>query len=278
MSSPNIAGSLILLQEYYRDKYKVGSDSLFMRNSTLKALAINACTDLGNIGPDYTHGFGVLNADKSGDIIEADAWTGGSSVAVIIEDSIMSVNDVFEYEFNYDPVKELSITMVYNDHAADTLVNDLDMVLLHQNTGGFYQVWKLGKDNPENNATKGNNDVDNVEHMSWPSGGPIEGKYTIRITVEDSDSLYLNEPVPFSLIINGIDDTYLSSIQHKLLDLPSSTYTAQDLIKSQAKLVTPGREIIYETNGKVVLKPGFHAKAQTSSGNGFFKTTSGTCP
>jgi len=278
MSGPNVAGSLLLLQEYYRDRYKVGNDSLFMKNSTLKALAINTATDLGNSGPDYTYGFGILNADKAGDVIEADAWIGGTSDAVIIEDSIMTVNDVFEYEINYDASNELKITLVYNDHAADTLVNDLDMLLIQHSTNGVFRSWRLDKDNPANNAVKADNDVDNVEHMSWPGGNPLTGTYTLRVSVEDPDTLFQNKPVLFSLIIDGLNPSCRSSIQHKLLDLPSDTYTAKEYIKSQAKLVTAGREINYQTNGKIELKPGFYAKAQTSTGAGYFKTSSGTCP
>ncbi len=278
MASPNVAGSLLLLQEYYSDVYSVGSDLLYMKAATLKALAINTADDQGNNGPDYAFGFGVLDADEAGDAIAQDAWVNGNSNTVIIEDSIMSVNDVFEYEINYDQNEELYITLVYHDHAADTLVNDLDLRLVHKTNGGTFWPWRLDPANPNNNATKADNDVDNVEHMDWENlGNPITGTYIVRVQVEDPDTLYQDEPVPFSLVIRGIDDSCHRSIQHKMLDLETGVYTAQEYIKSQAKLVTSGRQIEYKTNGRIELKPGFHAEAQTSSGAGYFRTSSGTC-
>ncbi len=278
MASPNVAGSLLLLQEYYKDVYSVGSDLLYMKAATLKALAINTADDQGNNGPDYAFGFGVLNADDAGDAIEQDAWQTGNSNTVIIEDSIMSVNDVFNYEINYDSSEELYITMVYHDHPGATLVNDLDLRLIQQSSGGVAFPWVLNPATPNANATKGDNDIDNVEHMDWENlGNPLSGSYTVRVQVEDPDTLHLNEPVAFSLIIRGIDDSCHRSIQHKMLDLPTGTYTAQKYIKSQAKLHSPGREVEYKTDGKIELKPGFHAKAQTSTGAGYFRTSSGTC-
>ncbi len=276
MSSPNVAGSLLLLQELYRDKFKVGDDSLFMRATTLKALAIHTADDVGNPEVDFTYGFGVLDANKAGDLIEEDAWDGGSSNSAIIEDTINSVSEVFEFDVNYTSGDDLVITLVYHDHAADTLVNDLDLRLLQHSSGGTAFPWTLDAANPSNNATRTDNDVDNVEQISY--NNLTTGTYTVKVQVEDPDSLYLDEPVPFSLIISGTESSCHSSIQHKFLNLPTGTYTAKELISSQANLVTAGREITYETNGKVVLKPGFHAKAQTSNGSGFFKTTSGTCP
>ena len=60
MSGPNVAGSLLLLQEAY--ELKTGN---FMRAASLKGLAIHTCREAGlHRGPDYRYGWGVLDTWK----------------------------------------------------------------------------------------------------------------------------------------------------------------------------------------------------------------------
>ena len=59
MASPNITGSLLLLQQYYNEMF--GS---FMRASTLKGLALHTADDIGVKGPDAVTGWGLMNAKK----------------------------------------------------------------------------------------------------------------------------------------------------------------------------------------------------------------------
>ena len=275
MATPNTSGSLILLQELYSDKYTVGSDHLYMRAPTLKALAIHSATDLGNPGPDYTYGWGRIDMDEAGDFIEEDAKSSGATV-LIIEDVLPTASEVYEIEVDAiggnTSTTQLQATMVYNDVPADTLVNDLDLRIVRNSNGAGHIPWLLDPSNPGNNASGGDDDVNNVERIQIAS---LAETYTVRITVEGT--LFQNEPQPFSLIISGLDPGCQSTIQHRMLDLPTGTYTAKSLIRSEAKLVTAGREITYESNGRIELKPGFHAKAQTSTGAGFFKTSAGTC-
>lgn len=272
MASPQVAGSLLLLQELYSDKYKVGSELLYMRATTLKALAINSATDRGNPNPDYQFGFGVLDAEKAGEFIVDDAKLDNTGKAVIIEDVIENANDVFEFEFDILGGADMRVTLVYHDVPADTLVNDLDILVRQLSTNGVVQPWGLDPANPNNNATRMDNDIDNVEHVS--QNNLPAGTYRAEVRVEGS--LYNNQPQKFSLVISGIAPGCKASIQHKLLDIPTGTYTAKDLIRSEAK-ISSGAEVTYQTDGKVVLRPGFHAKQQSSTGTGFFKTSAGTC-
>jgi hypothetical protein len=65
MSSPQVAGSLFLLQELYAKQ----NDGQFMRSATLRGLAIHTAEDAGNVGPDYIYGWGLLNMEKAGKVI-----------------------------------------------------------------------------------------------------------------------------------------------------------------------------------------------------------------
>lgn len=271
MASPNVAGSLLLLQQAYEEHN--GNIGRYMKSATLKALAINTATDLGNNGPDYTYGWGLLNAEKGGDIIGTDAWSNGSSKAVIIEDTIHSANQTWVYEVNFpdDPYRR-TITLAYTDPAASELVNDLDLKVIRVAGSDDRHPWVLNPNDRFAPATTGDNDIDNVEQVRFSSF--FYGRYEIRITVEGS--LLNNDPQPFSLIIYGLDPNCHANIQHKTIEPLTGTYTAQEKITSEATIL-PGREVTYQTDGRVVLKPGFKATAQNGAGAGFFKTAAGTC-
>ena len=72
MSSPNVAGTLILLQQHYKNL-----TTNFMKASTLKGLACHTADDSGNIGPDAIFGWGLLNAKTAAQTITSNglnAW------------------------------------------------------------------------------------------------------------------------------------------------------------------------------------------------------------
>ena len=60
MASPNVAGTLLLLQQHYKNV-----TNNFMKAATLKGLACHTADDAGNIGPDPVFGWGLLNAKKA---------------------------------------------------------------------------------------------------------------------------------------------------------------------------------------------------------------------
>jgi|GEM_PF-5142921 len=268
MSSPQVSGSLLLLQELYNDKMGFGSDNNFMKASTLKALALHTATDRGNSGPDYTYGYGVLNTSAAADVI--DEITNPTSIqkSAIIESEI--TGGFLTYKFYLDSLSDLRVTMAYNDVPGTSLVNDLDIQILHP--GPSIRPFVLDPTNPSSLAVRGDNDIDNVEYF-----GSINASDSALIVVFVDGSLHMGEPQSFSLIISGFSNQDCqSTIWHTTHDILSDTYTAADQINSSGK-VQAGREVEYKTNGAVFLTPGFHAKANTSAGAGFFKTSRGNC-
>ena len=68
MASPNVCGSLALLQDYYADVH--GEP---MRGATLKALALHTAREAGPApGPDYLYGWGLLDALAALRLVQAD--------------------------------------------------------------------------------------------------------------------------------------------------------------------------------------------------------------
>lgn len=279
MASPQVAGSLLLLQQLYQTFYS-GTDELqYMKSATLKALAIHTAIDKGNPGPDYTYGWGVLNSIGATQVIASDSWLGTTpKTNVIIEDVIQSANseDVFEYAFRASGTGPIKVTLVYTDKegvvdSETNLVNDLDLFVFRPSVAQGWEPYVLDPNNPSQNATTGDNDVDNVEQIYLSSS--VDDLYVINVSVEGG--LHGGNPQPFSLIVSGLNPDCHANISHKYINVPSGTYTADINIESIGT-VPPGNDVTYRAGGKVILKPGFKA-SQTSIGAGSFRTAHGGC-
>lgn len=197
MSSPNVAGSLLLIQEHY---YNL--NSAYMKSATLKALAIQTADECGpDDGPDYMFGWGLLNAQTAANVIT------NRNVSSLIKEETYS-GTTYSITVTANGTDPLRATLVWTDPAgtppsytldnpAIMLVNDLDMTISSAKTS--YYPYKLDKDNPANAATTGDNDVDNVEQIHIAS--PTNSSYTITITHEGTIS---GGSQDFSLIVTGI--------------------------------------------------------------------------
>jgi len=201
MATPAVTGSLVLLQKYYQDTHSAKR----MRSATLKALAIHTANEAGVFtGPDYIHGWGLLNSERAAELITYDSY--GNNV---IDEQILNQSETYTREINVSGTESLKVTICWTDPPAvplstnllnnrySMLKNDLDLKI--KKNGTIYYPWKLDPDNPSNPATNfGENNVDNVEQVFIPS--PSEGTYVLEITHDGS--LY-NGQQAFSIIIGG---------------------------------------------------------------------------
>lgn len=257
MAAPNVAGSLLLLQQLYEEKN--GHNGIYMRSATLKGLAIHTATDLGNPGPDYTYGWGLLNAQKAGVIINRDSYG--------LDHKIIEENNPNGYAFTFLKDGPIRVTLCYTDKAGTAtfanndatpkLVNDLDLTLVK--TGGpTYFPYKLNPNNPSAYATTDDNDLDNVEQIYLNNAS--DGEYTVYVNVEGS----LTDSQPFSLIISGVSDGCGGSD----LDLGNNTVEPDiyygDNIFCEGT-VEAGTEVRFVAGTSVFLKQdggsGFHAES-----------------
>ena len=214
MSTPNVSGSLVLLQEAYMQK----NNNIRMRSATLKGLAIHTADDVGRPGPDYIFGWGVLNAEKAAQLILEDG-----TKSRIYEDILGTVNNVTTSNKTYQvtssgngpivaticwtdppgipPFTESNNQKTYTyplNERTPRLVNDLDLRINDQSTE--YTPWILSPDAPDANATRGDNIRDNVEQVII--NDPIPGK-TYTINVRHKNNLDGGKQA-YSLIISGI--------------------------------------------------------------------------
>jgi len=195
MATPNASGSALLLQQYYVARFPGGG----MRASTLKALIIHTADDIGNPGPDYRHGWGMMNTLAAASLIKKHA--DGTGDGALVEDEVTSTVTSRTHVFASNGTGPLRFTLCWTDPAGTAktsghdvrtrdLVNDLNLTVTGPagSTHLPYVMphvgdWSLASLSA--NATTGVNTVDNVEqvHLSVP---PAAGVYTVTVNFAGS--------------------------------------------------------------------------------------------
>ncbi len=181
MASPSVAGALGLLIQHYRQTHGGAN----MRAATLKALILHTADECGPApGPDYMHGWGLLNAKTAAEVISESVRNPYS-----IRERTLRHGETDTIRVVSDGTKPLKVTIVWNDPPGTpppvrldppdrVLVNDLDLRVTNGTT--IYMPWVLNPANPAAPATTGDNVVDNVEQVLIPN--PQAGVYTITVT------------------------------------------------------------------------------------------------
>lgn len=209
MASPNAAGGAALLLQQY--------GTLFPGNaplaSTLKGLLIHTADDLGNPGPDYRFGWGLVNVEAAANHIAAQAADPASPR--MLEDTITSGDGSVFYEFAWDGFSPIRATLVWTDPPANPasvaedrtprLVNDLDLHI-EDPEGNRHDPWVMpfvGTWTVESMnlpATRGRNATDNVEQVLIEDPS-LPGIY--RAVVSHTGPL-TNSAQTYSLLISGV--------------------------------------------------------------------------
>ncbi len=194
MASPNVAGSLLLLQQHYNNV-----NNRFMKAATLKGLALHTADDAGPTGPDAIFGWGLLNAKKAA---EAITENGSSSK---IEELILNSGQTYTMTVRSDESSPLVTSISWTDRpgtaktsssAAAVLVNDLDLRV----TKGGDTTFPYELTGATSNRKKDNN-VDPFERVDINNA---TGTYTITVSAKGN---LTGGSQRFSLIITGIRDT-----------------------------------------------------------------------
>ncbi|MES2862533.1 MAG: S8 family serine peptidase [Bacteroidota bacterium] len=202
MASPNVAGTLLLLQQHYKNV-----TTNFMKAATLKGLACHTADDSGNIGPDAIFGWGLLNAKAAAQAITNNGLTSwvseerlnqGQTFTMTVK-SLGTLPLIASATWT-DVPGEANLGQRPANDMTSVLVNDLD-VRITRNTTTYYP-WRLDAD-PNNEALRiGDNNVDNVEVVKIDA--PAAGDYTITVTHKGT---LVDSKQDFSLVITGISST-----------------------------------------------------------------------
>ena len=169
MSTPGVSGTAALLYQ----RYKQLNANALPPSALIKNIICNGAEDLGNPGPDYTFGFGRLNA---------------LTAVRILEDNRYAVNTITTGNTNDINITvpagavRLSVMLTWNDpagalNADPALVNDLDLSVINGATTTL--PWIMDKNNPSFNATRGVDTYSNIEQVTIDN--PAAGSYTLKV-------------------------------------------------------------------------------------------------
>lgn len=205
MSAPSVTGSAVLLQQHYSATH----NSELMRSSTLKGLIIHTADEAGTAdGPDYKHGWGLMNTAAAAALITEDVGT-----AEVLQEITIGNGSSYTLDFTYNGTGDpfIKATIAWNDPAATPvaaaldpsnamLVNDMDLRITRLSDSQVNEPWTLDKNNPSNAATTGDNTVDNVEQVYIDA--PQTGNY--RLTIDHKGTLSTSSQV-VSVFLSGLD-------------------------------------------------------------------------
>ncbi len=169
MASPGVAGTMALLVERFR-QLNGNAEPL---SSLLKGVVCNTAFDLGNPGPDYRFGFGRINGllavrtlEENRYLINSIATGGVNDVSINVPNGAVRLKAVLTWN---DPAGTVN--------ANPALVNNLNFSVLKDEASTL--PWKLDPVSPANNATRGVDNVSNIEQVTIDN--PAAGTYVLRV-------------------------------------------------------------------------------------------------
>ncbi|WP_124980624.1 S8 family serine peptidase [Nonlabens xiamenensis] len=253
MSAPMVSGGLMLLQELHNQE-----QNRFMRAATAKGLVLLTAREAGVAdGPDAQFGWGLMDVKAAAELIlEMDNST-------LLEERNLANNATYSTTVTSNqPVLKVGISWTERSGSPNTastddptpsLINDLDVKVTDSNGNEFFP-WKLDPAFPNNPATKGVNNVDNVEivEVNAPAG-------TYTITVSHKGSLTGNAQ-DYALIVFGADPGTLSNTEVVLEDFVLYPNPAQSSVKIGFNNQLTGDKIfvdIYDVLGKQVMSQSY---------------------
>ncbi|AYN04755.1 S8 family serine peptidase [Flavobacterium sp. 140616W15] len=168
-STALVTGIITLMKQHYKT---INNTSL--SNALTKAILINSAKDLGNIGPDFSYGYGNVNANKCLKTISENRIISGNLISGQIKSHEITLPS---------NAKNLKITLVWNDLPAAinsniSLINDLDIEVISNNNTTFLP-WILNPDTPQEQAKRGKDKLNNIEQVTIEN--PTPGSYNITV-------------------------------------------------------------------------------------------------
>ncbi len=201
-AAPAVTGCMTLMIEKYRSLHNGANP----KGALMKAIACNTSDDLGNPGPDYSYGFGRINARKAIESIENEEYFEGSTFQ----------GQTKSHQILVPPGKgQLKVMLYWHDEpgtafASKALVNDLDLeVVLPNNSNVLPKI--LDATNPDRYAEEGVDRTNNIEQVVIEK--PELGMYTILVK---------GEAIPvgnqeYSIVYSFVEDEIL--ITHPMSDM-----------------------------------------------------------
>ncbi|MFV0237054.1 MAG: S8 family serine peptidase [Flavobacteriales bacterium] len=268
MATPIVTGGIALIQEVAKKHLKKT-----LKAATVKALVINEAQEAGNYGPDYSYGWGVFDAFRSVKAIE------NNKKGSLVEEFTLNNNETKTIYVTASGKENLKATIAWTDLPGEPslnpvlndrskkLIHDLDIRIFDEKNE-IYLPWKLNVEKPSELATRGDNDVDNIEQVVIENAKRNK-VYRIQIT-HKGNLLYGGQN--FSLVATGLkarknQDLIIKSLEskedRKSYDTPGVYLTLDGAkefknIKVHYTLKSVGQEIVLEKTKKINYDPNNH--------------------
>ncbi len=274
VASPNVSGSLLLLQEFYANQ-KYGYT---MRAATLKGIVLHTANEAGTTqGPDYQFGWGLLNTERAAQVIA------NSDQNHFLSESLLYQNSTNSFQVVASGKSPIKATISWTDPEATPtevkpenlnsripkLVNDLDIRISDgQKT---FLPWVLNPNAPSLGATQGDNFRDNVEQIYIEN--PVAGK-TYTITVNHKGTILRGDIQYYALIISGVSNVPCQGVA----SIASTGNTS--LCKGAVKLITnsgTNLSYVWNWNGQKIPLSNYASYTAKVAGNYSVTVTQGKC-
>lgn len=256
-----------------------GNSSFIFQADEMKALLTHTANEAGRPGPDVWYGWGLVDAKEAAQVLinklEENSY---------FERKTLISGTSFEKEIkatgNGQPLK-VSISWIdpaiapfttdedMQSNHASRIVNDLDLRVVEVGSGTVYYPWKLDISNPNANATKGDNLVDNVEQVVIDNPTP-EGIYKVIVTNKgtliNQDGNSANQD--FAWVATGTKKMTLASSDFNKDEIKIYPTKTKDVIN----ITSPNdieRIALFDMNGKMILENYKTSKSQSISLNKF---------
>ncbi|MFI5195560.1 MAG: S8 family serine peptidase [Chitinophagales bacterium] len=199
MSSPQVVSGLVALTQ----RYKQLNGGTQPRADLLKTIILNGAMDLGNPGPDYTYGFGVMDMYRSLQILDNGHYL--SNTIANGDSQFFTVNVPTN-------TGQLKVMLYWNDapaspSASKQLVNDLDLTVTDPSLAVHLPlVLDPAPANVNNIAMEQADHLNNVEQVTITN--PAAGAYTIKargFSIPAGPQQYV---VAYDIIPDGLHLTY----------------------------------------------------------------------
>lgn len=264
-----IAGALTQIQRNIS-----GNNSFIFKADEMKALLTHTANEAGRPGPDVWYGWGLVDAKKAAQVL----------VNRLNEDAYLEKNNLqsgikFTKQVKASGSEPLKVSVSWVDPAiayftndtdlqqnnSSRLVNDLDVRVIDEANGSVYFPWKLDISNPNANATKGDNSVDNVEQIVIDNP-TANGLYRIEVTnknpLVNQDGNAATQD--FALVATGTKKITMASADITKDEVKVFPTKTKDIININLQN-NPERIALFDMNGKMIFESLINSRTQTLS-------------
>jgi hypothetical protein len=185
-----VSGTALLLQQVYKEK----NNGELPSSALIKSILLNSADDVGSKGIDFQSGYGSLNAYNAMQAVTNKHYFSGTLQQGQQQMHVLNLPS---------HIGRLKITVCWNDAPSNpnnskSLINDIDLRLLHPLSTGSWQPWVLKNfphaDSLSQLPVRKKDSLNNTEQITLDQ--PAAGSYLIEVTgyniKSDSQAYYIS--------------------------------------------------------------------------------------